>query len=493
MRKTTPSFIAEFPLIVTIKDERELLIRLDAARNLYNACLGEALRLLELMRQSKGWQQARKSKDKKKRSAAFKAVIEKFGFDSNTLEKFARQCRHNCWIKDHLGSVETQTISNRAFRAVQQYSFGKRGRPRFKSFGRLHSVEAKSNKACITFRDNAIQWMGLTLPIMMDPRDKEEWQAQALSCRTKYCRVIKRTLRGKVAWYCQLVQEGCPPRKTQNIIAEGDVGLDIGPSTIAVVSDVKAKLHTFCPTVQEPWKETRRLQRAMDRSRRATNPDNYTANGKAKPGRHKWNKSSRYKKLRISFADTQRKLAAERKRAHGELCNVILLQGREVKTEKLSYKAFQKCFGKSVKVRAPGMLVSMLKRKAENAGGSVIEITTRTTRLSQFDHTTGEYVKKPLSQRIHFFGDGKTKPVQRDLYSAFLAKHCDANTLNVHQAQKAWSAAEPLLRRATLRWKQSTSRKNTVQPPEATRQSRSSVKEKRSIERPVVNAREIHG
>jgi hypothetical protein len=37
-----------------------------------------------------------------------------------------------------------------------------------------------------------------------------------------------------------------------------------------------------------------------------------------------------------------------------------------------------------------------LRRKAEGAGG-VIEINTRQTRLSQFDHTTGEYIKKPLS------------------------------------------------------------------------------------------------
>src|SRR5580700_3296056 len=46
------------------------------------------------------------------------------------------------------------------------------------------------------------------------------------------------------------------------------------------------------------------------------------------------------------------------------------------------------------------MLISMLQRKAASAGGGVIEIKTRHTRLSQFDHTTGEYIKKPLSQRV---------------------------------------------------------------------------------------------
>jgi putative transposase len=81
----------------------------------------------------------------------------------------------------------------------------------------------------------------------------------------------------------------------------------------------------------------------------------------------------------------------------------------------------------------------------------VIEINTRQTRLSQFDHTTGEYIKKPLSPRMYVFGDGATTPVQRDLYSAFLATRCDTNTLDICQVEQTWPAAEPLLRRAMSR------------------------------------------
>ena len=123
----------------------------------------------------------------------------------------------------------------------------------------------------------------------------------------------------------------------------------------------------------------------------------------------------------VKRRERDRRRAAERKRAHGELANPILEQGTTIKTEKLSYQSFQRNFGRSVKLRAPGMLVSTLRCKAEGAGGGVIEIDTRQTRLSQFNHTTGEYIKKPLSQRTHVFGDGATAPVQRDLYSAFLA------------------------------------------------------------------------
>jgi putative transposase len=106
----------------------------------------------------------------------------------------------------------------------------------------------------------------------------------------------------------------------------------------------------------------------------------------------------------------------------------------------------------------------MLQRKAASAGGGVIEIKTRHTRLSQFDHTTGEYIKKPLSQRVHGFGDGRTEPVQRDLYSAFLATCCDTNLLDIPQVKIAWASAEPLLRTAMSSVLQPASGKGFAQP-----------------------------
>jgi putative transposase len=330
----------------------------------------------------------------KERLDLFKATQARFGFSSASIQKFAETCRDACWIGEHTGSRDTQTTSLRAFKAVQQYAFGKRGRPRFKGFRRLHSVEGKAD-AVIRYRAEpvpAVHWSGLVLPLMLDPKDKHGWQSEALSARTKYVRVLRREVNGRDRWFCQLVQEGEAPRLHET--AEGVVGLDIGPSTIAVVSTEDAALDGFCPSVIEPWKDSRRILRAMVRSRRATNPSNFDAKGRVRKGIKRWNRSKRYQLLAIKFRERDRRLAAERKRAHGELANPILGQGTTIKTEKLSYQSFQKKFGRSVKLRAPGMRVSTLRRKAEGAGGGVIEINTRQSRLSQFDHTTGEYIKK---------------------------------------------------------------------------------------------------
>src|SRR5580704_10453683 len=90
----------------------------------------------------------------------------------------------------------------------------------------------------------------------------------------------------------------------------------------------------------------------MDCSRRATNLDNFDAKGRAIKGKRRWNRSQRYQALAASKRERDRVLAAERQRSHGELANRILGQGTTIKTEELSYKSFQKNYGRSVKLRA---------------------------------------------------------------------------------------------------------------------------------------------
>jgi putative transposase len=508
-RSKTPSFVAEFPLHTTAADENTLDNRLDACRNIYNVMLQVMLVLLHKMRQDPDWRIAshmpNKTKEEQKaRNAAFQTIRNRYGWNEERFQQLARQHRDACWIGDHIGSHDCQSTVTRAFSAVEAYMFKTKGKPRFKTRSRFRSIEGKSNESTIRYRTKpikAIHYGRLTLPMRLKRRDKKKWQAQALERRTKYCRIIKRRIKGRDRWFVQLVQEGLPPQIHPT--GTDTVGLDLGPSSIAIVSSTEADLQPLCPTITHPWKKLRRIERAMDRSRRATNPECYDAKGRwiklpktkkkqkhkvatVKPiitkltrksqsktevttdssipnlkkaikakkvklptPKRKIQCSSRYKKLRIQKQETERKLAAERKRSHGELQNQILRQGTTVKTEKVSYRAWQKNYGRSVKVRAPGMLIEGLTRKAESAGGQVLEINTRTTKLSQYDHTTHDCVKKKLSQRWHIFRDGVTEPVQRDIYSAFLAKHCDTDTLDVSQVKDSWPAMEPLLRQAT--------------------------------------------
>jgi hypothetical protein len=215
----------------------------------------------------------------------------------------------------------------------------------------------------------------------------------------------------------------------------------LGPSTIAIVANDESHLKEFASELEFDAARVRLLQRKMDRSRRANNPDNFNANGTAKKGKKLWNSSNTYTKTRNSKANLERKLTAHRKSLHGQLVNDILRTGDVFKLEKLSYKAFQKLFGQSVGKRAPGMFVFHLKNKAERAGGQMVEIPTYSTKLSQTCQC-GRVKKKSLSERIHQCECGIV--AQRDLYSALLAKHIEPDTfvLQVSQLLEDWQSAE---------------------------------------------------
>ena len=111
----------------------------------------------------------------------------------------------------------------------------------------------------------------------------------------------------------------------------------------------------------------------------------------------------------------------------------------------LSYRAFQRNYGRSVKDRAPGKFMEILRRKAENAGGTVYEFPTKETKLSQYCHKCGKYTKKPLSQRVHTCCNLN---IQRDIYSAFLAGSVVENKLDTADVSKRWRSMEAILQRA---------------------------------------------
>lgn len=440
------SFILEVPLETTAAEARTLAVRLDAGRQLYNACLGEALRRLRLLRESRGFRQARRLPGGPARCAAFRALDERFGFREYDLHAYAVRIRRS-WLGGHLDVHVVQKLATRAFQAASEYRFGKRGRPRFLRRRELASVEGKSNAAGVRYREGRIEWRGLSLACRIDPSDPVV--AHGLGQTVKYCRILRRTIRGWDRWYVQLVLLGRPYVKPKNRPEQGVVGLDIGPSTIAIVGEAAARLETFCGELVIKDREIRRVGRTLDRSRRATNPENFNPDGTVKPGARKWFRSWRYHRARARKAEIERRLAAQRKSLHGRLANEVVRLGAAVRTEAVSYHAFQRSFGRSVGRRAPALFVEALARKLAPAGGKMEAFDPRPTRLSQ-TCICGRIRKKSLSERVHRCACGVT--AQRDLLSAFLARHVEEGRLDAGRAAAAWPGAEPLLRAASSRY-----------------------------------------
>ena len=211
-------------------------MRLEAVRQVYNACFGESLKRLTLMRESREYQATRKlpkgepkSEAWEARRSAFGAVRQRFQFSEYALHDDAKPFGHS-GLEDHLDSHVVQKVATRAINAVLRVGVGRAGRPRFKGKNQIDSLEGKSNKMGILWREGQVQWKGLVLqPIY--PRKPDPVIEHGLGSRVKVVRIVRRKINGRNRFTVQL-----PDHKEKNEIGEGDVGIDIGPSTIAIVA-----------------------------------------------------------------------------------------------------------------------------------------------------------------------------------------------------------------------------------------------------------------
>ncbi len=467
-RSKTASFVTEIPLIVDSKQDAELLSRFQAARQLYNACLNEAMTRMQLVRSSDAYKAAKKipRDQKKKRFEAFTEARKAYRYSDYDLQAYATLVSNkSLWIAEKLDSNTQQTIATRAFRASEKVMFGRAKKVRYKVPSRFKSVEGKTNKQGLRWKNNQLIWGFLKLNPIIDTSNPVI--QHGLNSPVKHVRILWREINGKRRWVAQLVNEGTPYEQFNNYVSEGVIGLDLNISNIAFVGDNHAGLLPFAEGVPAMNREIKTLQRKMERSRRANNPDNYepdfkgkkgrkivTKKGKAKKGKRKWNNSKSYKKTAASKRKLEHRTTAYAKSQNRKIVNEILRHGNHNKTENVSVKGWQKRYGKAVSAKSPSFVQSELKRKAENAGGSFTKFSTQKTALSQ-TNLNGERIKKSLSERVHRGVTGVV--MHRDLFSAYLARYVNQDELSLHDAVNQYQRSEPILMEAWKRFKQTVS------------------------------------
>lgn len=90
--------------------------------------------------------------------------------------------------------------------------------------------------------------------------------------------VSREYIRGRYKYYVQLTIKGEKPQKNRTL-GKGTVGMDVGPSTIAVSSLQGVSLDKLADKCDNIEHELWRINRKMDRSKRASNPNFFNSNG----------------------------------------------------------------------------------------------------------------------------------------------------------------------------------------------------------------------
>lgn len=492
-KDTSPTFVLSLKLLIQKADAGLIEKENEINRVLYNTCLGELLKRETSMKRTKRFKkvlrqyraisikldQAESKKDKQdiaffkaeKRGVqvAFKELRTEFGLTEYSIHAFMTPVRAH--FGNRINANIAQKTATRAWKAFEKKLFGSAEKVKFKRKGEMDSFEGKTNTTGWMYQDRRIKYGKKAFKLKIKPNDLYLREAlhyidggQAFDYRNakgelvrdqyrvKYVRISREFIRGKYVYFAQLVCAGYPPVKRKkdgsprHTAGVGPVGIDIGVSTVALASGQAVALRNLgeeIKRIDDAARQIDLLQRAMDRSKRATNPTNYNADGTIGKGRKQWTFSNRYQKRRSRLKSLHRNLAVWRKLSHRRMANEFAHLGNEFYTETMNFKALQKRakkteisektqkykkkkrFGKSIAHRAPALFMSILEDKVVAGGGSFLHVDTYSFKASQYDHTTDACVKKELTERWHTFPDATR--VQRDLYSAFLLMNAKPN------------------------------------------------------------------
>ena len=454
-RAKSPSYVLTLKLNTDASDEAFLNKRFFLSCKIHNRLVSHVRKQLSKMLSDYRYRQlleqwhktgnSYNAKTKHRHSVIGKQLSQirlEYGLSEYQLHEYVKLQQHR--YTSCLGSQSCQRIASSVWRSVEACLYKNGKYIRFHKNIDYHILYgAKTNATYMVFHEQSKTvriGKNYEIPVEIDYNDL--YVCHALQDKIKYCQIIRKVFSNGYHYYLQLVMEGIPPRK--HVVSDGRVGIDIGTSTVAVSSEHEVKLDVLERNMPDYSAKIRRLQRAMDRSKRMMNPNKYNEDGTVKRGSHdKWVFSKSYKKLRNRKHMLERKQAAALKQSHEIMANDIIAMGNDIYVETMNFKALQKRkkettrsktgkyyrkgrFGRSIKSHAPAMLISIINRKLSYQGLEVHKVNTKTFRASQYNHVTDEYVKKKLGNRSTLIGKIK---IQRDLYSAFLLMNSTSDLL----------------------------------------------------------------
>lgn len=478
------NFIVQFPLLTQLYQEDILNKRFEIGRKIYNSLVTVTQKRYKEMIKTKKYRTllSQLIKDKKKDKTIWKQIDlmrKEYNLNEYSFHKDVKEMQKH--FKDNIDSFTAQKIATNLWRAYDKLFYGNGKDIHYKKYETLNSLEGKSNGTGIRFKNDMLLWNGLKIPVKVDYDNPYEYQA--MQNEIAYCRIVRKYVRNKYKFYLQIVFKGTTPTKIDKETGEikhqlgsGDVGLDIGTQTIAIASNTDVKIFELSDKVQNIENQKRLIQRKLDRSKRAMNPDNFNKDGTIKKQGNKkvkWNKSNHYIKLQNELKELYRKQADIRKYQHEQLANYIISLGENIYVETMNYSALQKRsiktekndkgkfkkkkrFGKSLANKAPAMLLTIIDRKLKYHDRVLNKIDTYSVKASQYNHIDKQYNKKKLSERWNYFGDTK---VQRDMYSAFLIMNVENDLKGINQ-NKCNERFEDFLRLHDIEVQRLTGQKN---------------------------------
>ena len=470
-KESTPTYVVKILLDLKANDYRTVEKSMNVANSIYNDMLSEGKKRINKLRADENyWKLIKDYNDakehNKKRSNQkidikpinnqIKNMVKSYVLSQTDFERFLKDRRHNLDFYKVLSTPEIQVIAKQAFNTIKNviYFKSKLKNLKFKSKYKNSSFKNKRNDTGLRLVNNENNKYAYKL-ILGNKHEinikRNVFNVYQQNCmlraeKIKYVQIQKSKIKGKFRYYLVIYLQGTPPTKYS--VGSGIVGCDNGVSTLAYVSDSKLKLIDLVPEKCLRMEEgINRLNKQISRKLRLLNPQCFNEKNEVIKGKKMTNRSNNLIKIMNRVQNKQRKMRIYRNELQNKVCNDLLSQGNIIQLEKMNIKSLQKRsknirinpktnrpyskkrFGKNILKASPSSLVTLLKTKAASRGATVIEINTKDTKPSQYNHILNKNIKKTLNIRIYNLSDEYLN-IQRDLYSAILNKYTLVHTKN---------------------------------------------------------------
>lgn len=465
-------FIIKLPLKIEIWQQHILDNRFEYCREIYNCMRTKILRILSYYKNFKEWKEIEAITDYKQKNKLTQEFIKKYKLPfseyglGSYISKFLPRYK-----KYGINSTILENISSNLWKSLEKYLYGKGKRISYKekdSFnsyktrlknGIFNGIQYDLKKAELTLNVNGKRGKNgkfMTIPFVINTKSEYEMFSFSANNEIREISIQREFIRGRWKYYVSFTIKGEKPNKGREL-GKGNVGIDLGPSSVAIVSNENVYIDELGKGIESIEKKLHKLLRKMDRSRRQNNPLQFNENGTIKKypkgERPNWILTNNYIKLKNKVKELYRRKSTLLKLSHINLANEVIGYGNNFIVENNPVSAWakrakettinkkgkinkKKRFGKSITNHAPSMFIEILENKINSLGGKINKIDIRNA-ASQFDFTNGEKTKHQLNERRIKLSNGNTH--LRDTLAAFNLQHFANNKYNIDEMKKKYN------------------------------------------------------
>ena len=190
------NFIVEFPLKTEKYQEDILNKRFEIGRQIYNSLVNVTQKRYKEMIKTKKYRNLISSLtgNKKTDKEIWKQINDirkQYGMSEYSFFSDVKRIRYH--YEENIDSNTARKIATSLWKSYEKFFYNNGKHIYYKKYGEMNSLEGKSNRQGIRFKDDMILWNGLEIPVIIDYDNYYEYQA--IQCDICYNRIVRKYIR----------------------------------------------------------------------------------------------------------------------------------------------------------------------------------------------------------------------------------------------------------------------------------------------------------